>query len=66
MEFTNEDIMAGRLAYEQDRREHEKSHWQPHWEEISHGDRIHWIIMTRGKQVNPQAPAPAGAVVVIR
>lgn len=62
--FSNEEILAGRLAYEEDRRNH--NHWQPHWEEVSHSDRIHWIICTKGKKVDPPPAVPKGPVVVVR
>lgn len=56
------EIAEARVAYEKDRREH--NHWQPHWEDISHSDRLHWIFMTRGKK-QEQIPVSKSLVVVI-
>lgn len=46
------EILEARLAYEKDRREHK--HEAPHWEEISHSDRLHWVFFVRG-QAKPAA-----------
>lgn len=59
---TPQEVKAGRLAYEKDRREHK--HWQPHWEEISHTERLHWIVCAKGKNV-PKPLPPQGSVVVV-
>lgn len=62
MDFTRAEVNQAKTAYEQDRREHK--YWQPHWEELSHSDHIHWIITTRGNKI-AQPVLPAGTVVVV-
>lgn len=56
------EILAARTEYEKDRREHK--HDQPHWEEISHADRLHWIFLVRGKKQEP-IPVNKSLVVVV-
>lgn len=61
-ELNPQHVKAARLAYEEDRRAHKL--WQPHWEDISHSDRMHWIFAVRGK-VQKTESAPSGLVVVV-
>lgn len=61
--FTREEVKKARLAYEEDRRAHKYD--QPHWEDISHAEHVHWIFAIRGKNQEPKPLAPQGLVVVV-